>query len=286
MTLKQYLQHRRLYEFILLAAMFSLITVVNVTTTGIEFMRSGMGPGWREAWATELTSVFMVVLLIVPLALSLNWLDLRLANLKRRVLWLIPIFLSFSLLHVVGMVGLRKLIWTLVGDEYSFSPWLLGLVYELRKDLLTFLVITTSFYAYRFIIDRLQGEAQFLGVESPEKSTNARTQFLVKMLDREYLVQVDDIDWVQSASNYVVLHCGNRSYPMRQTMKRLSEELESPRFQRVHRTAIVNLEKVEFLQDKGETSVALYSGVNVPVSKTYLQDLREALDATCSARTN
>lgn len=286
MTLKQYLQHRRLYEFILLAAMFSLITVVNVTTTGIEFMRSGMGPGWREAWATELTSVFMVVLLIVPLALSLNWLDLRLANLKRRVLWLIPIFLSFSLLHVVGMVGLRKLIWTLVGDEYSFSPWLLGLVYELRKDLLTFLVITTSFYAYRFIIDRLQGEAQFLGVESPEKSTNARTQFLVKMLDREYLVQVDDIDWVQSASNYVVLHCGNRSYPMRQTMKRLSEELESPRFQRVHRTAIVNLEKVEFLQDKGETSVALHSGVNVPVSKTYLQDLREALDATCSARTN
>lgn len=286
MTLKQYLQHRRLYEFILLAAMFSLITVVNVTTTGIEFMRSGMGPGWREVWATELTSVFMVVLLIVPLALSLNWLDLRLANLKRRVLWLIPIFLSFSLLHVVGMVGLRKLIWTLVGDEYSFSPWLLGLVYELRKDLLTFLVITTSFYAYRFIIDRLQGEAQFLGVESPEKSTNARTQFLVKMLDREYLVQVDDIDWVQSASNYVVLHCGNRSYPMRQTMKRLSEELESPRFQRVHRTAIVNLEKVEFLQDKGETSVALHSGVNVPVSKTYLQDLRAALDATCSARTN
>ncbi len=286
MTLKQYLQHRRPYEFILLAAMFSLITVVNVTTTGIEFMRSGMGPGWREAWATELTSVFMVVLLIVPLALSLNWLDLRLANLKRRVLWLIPIFLSFSLLHVVGMVGLRKLIWALVGDEYSFSPWLLGLVYELRKDLLTFLVITTSFYAYRFIIDRLQGEAQFLGVESPEKSTNARTQFLVKMLDREYLVQVDDIDWVQSASNYVVLHCGNRSYPMRQTMKRLSEELESPRFQRVHRTAIVNLEKVEFLQDKGETSVALYSGVNVPVSKTYLQDLRAALDATCSARTN
>lgn len=286
MTLKQYLQHRRLYEFILLAAMFSLITVVNVTTTGIEFMRSGMGPGWREAWATELTSVFMVVLLIVPLALSLNWLDLRLANLKRRVLWLIPIFLSFSLLHVVGMVGLRKLIWALVGDEYSFSPWLLGLVYELRKDLLTFLVITTSFYAYRFIIDRLQGEAQFLGVESPEKSTNSRTQFLVKMLDREYLVQVDDIDWVQSASNYVVLHCGNRSYPMRQTMKRLSEELESPRFQRVHRTAIVNLEKIEFLQDKGETSVALYSGVNVPVSKTYLQDLRTALDATCSVRTN
>ncbi|MEQ8407310.1 MAG: LytTR family DNA-binding domain-containing protein [Gammaproteobacteria bacterium] len=286
MTLKQYLQHRRPYEFILLAAMFSLITVVNVTTTGIEFMRSGMGPGWREAWATELTSVFMVVLLIVPLALSLNWLDLRLANLKRRVLWLIPIFLSFSLLHVVGMVGLRKLIWALVGDEYSFSPWLLGLVYELRKDLLTFLVITTSFYAYRFIIDRLQGEAQFLGVESPEKSTNARTQFLVKMLDREYLVQVDDIDWVQSASNYVVLHCGNRSYPMRQTMKRLSEELESPRFQRVHRTAIVNLEKVEFLQDKGETSAVLYSGVNVPVSKTYLQDLRAALDASCSARSN
>lgn len=284
MTLNKYLQHRRLYEFILITATLSIVALVNATTIGIEFMRSGTGPDWQEAWATELTSVFVVGLLIWPLIKSLDWLDLGLGNLRQRGLWIIPIFLAFSVCHVLAMVGLRKVIWTMVGDEYSFNPWLLGLVYELRKDLLTFLFITTGFYAYRFIIDRLQGEARFLGVENPEKSTNARTQFLVKMLDREYLVKVNDIDWVQSASNYVVLHCGNRSYPMRQTMKHLSEELEGPQFQRVHRTAIVNLEKVESLQDKGETSLALCSGATVPVSKTYLQDLRTSLDATSSAR--
>lgn len=283
MTLQKFLQHRALYEFIAIIAILSLVVVVNATTIGIEYMRSGTGPDWQEGWATEITSVLVLGLLILPLIKSLDWLDLRLANLKWRVLWLVPLILTFSLVHVGGFILLRKLLWPLAGGEYSFEPWLLGLVYELRKDFLSFLVLITSYYAYRFIIDRLQGEARFLDSEDTQDNAEQRSQFLVKMLDREYLVKVEDIDWVQSASNYVVFHCGERTYPMRMTMKRISRELgrdgKGARFQRVHRTAIVNLRKVKSLQDRGEITVALNSGVTIPVSRTYLSGLRSSLQA-------
>lgn len=279
MSIQHFLQHRRFYEVVAISSLLLLIVVINVTTLGIEYMRDGTGQDWREAWATESTSVLILAILLVPLMWFLGRLNLTFMNFRWRALWLIPAFLLFSFLHVGGFVALRKILWSLAGGEYSFEPWLLGMVYELRKDFLDFLIICIVFYAYRFIIVRLQGEARFLDSDSQNKEENQRSQFLVKMLDREYLVKVNDIDWVQSASNYVVLHCGKRSYPMRETMKNLSEELTADQFLRVHRTAIVNLDKVQSLKDKGDSSLSLHSGATVPVSKTYLPDLRAALES-------
>ncbi|MEQ8632692.1 MAG: LytTR family DNA-binding domain-containing protein [Gammaproteobacteria bacterium] len=207
----------------------------------------------------------------------LEFLDLEPRSLRGRVLWLIPLFAAFSLAHIGLFVLFRKLLWSAVGDTYTFDPILLGLVYEMRKDFMAFLVIVAAFYSYRFIINRLQGEAQFLDLAEGQQQEHYRSQFLVKMLDREYLVKTDDIDWIQSAGNYVLLNCGERRYPMRQTLKSLSEQLDPKRFQRVHRTAIVNLSRVSSLQDKGETEVELQNGEAVPVSKTYLPKLREVL---------
>ncbi|MEQ8314621.1 MAG: LytTR family DNA-binding domain-containing protein [Gammaproteobacteria bacterium] len=254
-----------------------LIVVVNATTIGIEYERSGVGSDWIEAWATESTSLAATGILLPILFKLLEFLDLEPRSLRGRVLWLIPLFAAFSLAHIGLFVLFRKLLWSAVGDTYTFDPILLGLVYEMRKDFMAFLVIVAAFYSYRFIINRLQGEAQFLDLAEGQQQEHYRSQFLVKMLDREYLVKTDDIDWIQSAGNYVLLNCGERRYPMRQTLKSLSEQLDPKRFQRVHRTAIVNLSRVSSLQDKGETEVELQNGEAVPVSKTYLPKLREVL---------
>ncbi|MCG8413062.1 MAG: LytTR family transcriptional regulator [Pseudomonadales bacterium] len=275
MTLSHYLANRHRYELIAVLALLLLIVIINVTTIGMEFERDGVGPGWREAWATESTSVFSLGVLLLPLFYVFKRLDLTLANFRQKWIWLLPIFFGFSLLHVAGFVVLRKVLWAMGGQQYTFDPLLLELIYELRKDFLDFLIIFTLFYSYQFIIDRLRGEARFLDVENQQD--NQRLQFLVKMLDREYLVKVEDIDWVQSASNYVVLHCGERHYPMRQTLKSLNDELSKSQFMRVHRTAIVNLQRVVDIQEKGELGVHLVSGELVPLSKTYLPELRNAL---------
>ena len=254
-----------------------LTASVNATTLGIEYMRNGQEQRWAEAWASELTSVVAVGVLLPFLFTLLNRLNLELRNLRWRILWLIPVFAGFSLAHISLFVMARKVLWAATGSEYIFDPMLFGLVYEMRKDFMSFLIIVFAYFSYRFIINRLQGEAHFLEQESGNAPENYRNQFLVKMLDREYLVKVDDIDWIQSAGNYVLLNCGERHYPMRQTLKSLDEQLDPTRFKRVHRTAIVNLDRVDSLQDKGETELVLVTGDAVPVSKTYLPQLRNVL---------
>ena len=121
----------------------------------------------------------------------------------------------------------------------------MNLLYEMRKDLLAYIGLMIAIYGYRFILTRLQGEAKFLA--SAENSTNPepyKQQFLVKMLNKEFLVRVDEIEWVRSASNYVLMNCGQKSYPMRQTLSGLAQQLDPNRFLRVHRTAIVNLDRL------------------------------------------
>ncbi len=281
MTLQYYLAHRRRFEFFIVMSILVLIVLVNVSTLGIEYMRNGTGPGWREAWATEITSVAAFGVLIPFILMLLKKLQTEVEHLHHRLLWLLPFFVASSLLHVALFVLMRKLLWAAGGGEYTFfDPLLLGLVYEMRKDLVAFVVLVVTYHGYQFIINRLQGEASFLGEEDDSDETKREkysSQFLVKMLDREFLVKVDDIDWIQSASNYVVLHCGERHFPMRQTLKRMLELLDPARFQRVHRTAIVNLERVQELKDKGESQVVLSTGEAVPVSKTYLRQLGDSL---------
>ncbi|MEQ8315329.1 MAG: LytTR family DNA-binding domain-containing protein [Gammaproteobacteria bacterium] len=277
MNLQYYLANRRRFEIIFVTCILALVVVVNVSTIGIEHMRNGTGPGWGEAWATETTSIIAAGLLIPLLVYLINRFESAVPSFRQRTLLLIPLFIVFSLLHIGLFILIRKGLWSLVRQHYDFDPLLINLIYEMRKDFLSFVAIISAYYAYRFIINRLQGEAKFLGHEHESAPDQYRNQFLVKMLDREYLVNVDDIDWVQSASNYVVLNCGDRHYPMRQTLKKLIKQLDPIRFQRVHRTAIVNLDRVQKFRDKGETEILLESGVTVPVSKTYVQQLREVL---------
>ena len=295
MKLNDYLAHRRRYELTVVSALLLLVVVVNATTKGLESIRAGQPPNWFDAFGTEFTSVLVTGLLIIPLVSTYRRLDLRLGNIKWRITWLLPIFIGFSLLHIAGFVLLRKALWAAFGGEYSFDPWLLNLFYEMRKDLLSFIQVTGVYYGYIFIIGRLQGEASFVDQmrdqesdqdsdrESEQQGDRYRQQFLVKMLDREYLVRVQDIDWVQSASNYVLLHCGGKDYPMRQTLKGLSEQLDPSQFQRAHRTAIVNMARVDCFVEQGESVLQLRSGDKVPVSKTYMPALKAALTGPATA---
>jgi hypothetical protein len=277
MTLQHFLKHQYRYMVIVIGLIMLLNLIIDVTTLGIERSRNGSGPGWTEAWATEGSSILVTALLLPFLFLALNRLELSFGNLSQRGIWLPVIFLCFSLLHVSGFVALRKLIWFVGGGEYDFGPVFMGLIYELRKDFLDFLLYVTAFYAYEFIITRLQGEASFPDEAEDQSRSSFRRQFLVKMLDREYLVKTEDIDWIQSASNYVLLNCGTRQYPMRSTLKKLVKELDPEQFKRVHRTAIVNLDRVTSIHDKGELAVELDNDQRVPLSKTYVPPLREAL---------
>lgn len=276
MTLATYLRHRTLYECLAVVLLTLLFGVVSATSIIIEHIREGEPSRWQRAFSTELSATLTVILLVPPLVWFVNRLNLGWTNFRWRVLWHIPAFICFSLAHIGLFVSVRKILWPLANESYTFGPLFLGLLYEMRKGLLIYIGLVLTIQAYQFIIDRLQGEAGVLGSEHDDAQTYSR-QFLVKMLNKQYLIKADNIQWIQSASNYVLLHCGDRSYPMRQTLSGLAAQLDPAQFVRVHRTAVVNISRVRSFQDSGDLKLDLLDGTSVPVSKSCLPTLKQAL---------
>lgn len=276
MTLERYLEHRRRYEFLAAFSLLLLFGVVNATTLIIERIREQGPTRWISAFATELSATLVIIVLIPLVAWFVQTLNLSWSNARWRVLWHIPGWIVFNLLHIGLFVAVRKLMWASIGGTYQFGDVWLGLLYEMRKGLIIYLGIVLILHTYWFVLDRLQGQADVIDSES-ESPSDYPEQFVVKMLNRQFLVKAASVDWVQSASNYVILHCADRSYPMRQTMTAVSEQLNPQRFVRVHRTAFVNVNSVLALKEGADAHIELTTGVLVPVSKTYLQDLKHAL---------
>ena len=278
MTLNQYLHSRLRYEIAIAVIVAVLFAATGATTEIMENLREGLASDWRGAWAKELSSVFAVVVLVPALAAFVQRPNLSWSNLRWRILWHLPVFLSFSLLHIALFSALRTTMWASVGETYRFGSIGWELSFEIRKDLLVYIGIIASLYSYRFILTRLQGGARFLtSVPATTQPNTYKNQFLVKMLNREYLVRVDEINWISSASNYVLMNCGERSYPMRFTLSGLADVLDPRVFMRVQRTAIVNLSRITSLNQRGELNLELSTGERVPVSRTYLAELKKAL---------
>ena len=97
----------------------------------------------------------------------------------------------------------------------------------------------------------------------------------------EAVIPVDDIDWIEAADYYSCLHVGSRTYMLHQTTKQLAESLDPARFVRIHRSAIVNIDRVKQILREGRTEswVILASGQRLRMSKAGWQSL---LDVNCA----
>src|SRR5688500_18547739 len=73
-------------------------------------------------------------------------------------------------------------------------------------------------------------------------------RLVVKSGGRVFFLRTDDLDWIEAAGNYVRLHLGEESHLFRETMNRMETRLDSRRFVRIHRSRIVNTERIKELQ--------------------------------------
>ena len=106
-------------------------------------------------------------------------------------------------------------------------------------------------------------------------------RIVVKSSGRIHFVKVDEIDWVEAEGNYVRLHIGASSHLLRETMKGMEAALDPDRFIRIHRSTIVNTERIKELQPlfHGEYAVLLYDGTRLVASRGPENRLRKMLDA-------
>ena len=104
-------------------------------------------------------------------------------------------------------------------------------------------------------------------------------RLLIKESGRTVVLPVGEIDWIESAANYVRLHVGNHSFHYRQTLSMLANELDPGTFARIHRSTIANLDRIREIQPwfSGDGIVVLQSGAKLRMSRSYRREVEGRL---------
>jgi two-component system LytT family response regulator len=122
-------------------------------------------------------------------------------------------------------------------------------------------------------------ERRLLELVQDLKPASRMDRFVIKSGGRVFFVRAEDIDWIEAAGNYVKLHVGNEAHLFRETMNALEARLNADTFYRIHRSHIVNIERVRELQPwfNGEYVVFLKDGTRLTLSRGYREKLQERI---------
>jgi DNA-binding LytR/AlgR family response regulator len=171
--------------------------------------------------------------------------------------------IPFSLAHIGLMIGLREAIYFAAGDDYEFAGGSGALVYEYRKDLISYAVYAAAYWMVRRL--RHRGETQ-----------PAADLFTIDEGQRLIRVARGDILAARSSGNYVEFLLADGRRPlMRTTLAGIESLLAGAGFVRTHRSWLVNPRHVAeaAAEGSGDFGLTLTDGTAVPLSRRY----REAL---------
>ncbi len=131
----------------------------------------------------------------------------------------------------------------------------------------------------RQIMDLLPAMQQAASLPPKSATTPAPDRLVVRSSGRIYFVKVSEIDWCEAAGNYIRVHVGGQSHLIRETMNRLETRLDASQFVRIHRSTIVNLDRIQELRSSfnGEHVVQLRGGTRLTMSRGYRDGLQERL---------
>jgi two-component system LytT family response regulator len=103
----------------------------------------------------------------------------------------------------------------------------------------------------------------------PTKRKRFLTRFMLRAGGRAAFVKAEDVDWIAADDYYIKLHVGGKSHLLRTSMSELEEKLDPKRFLRIHRSTIVNFDRVKELHQNpnGENVLVLRDGTELKLSR-------------------
>lgn len=104
-------------------------------------------------------------------------------------------------------------------------------------------------------------------------------RLVVKNAGEALFLKISEIDWIEAADYYACLHVGTKTHLIRRSMSDLDQDLDRTAFCRIHRSTIVNLERVRGLKlcEDGEYGVVLENGTKLRLSRRYRRELQSRL---------
>jgi two-component system, LytTR family, response regulator len=115
----------------------------------------------------------------------------------------------------------------------------------------------------------------------PAKQKTYLTRLMIKLTNRVVLLKVSEIDWIEADGNYAKLHVGRKAHLLREKMQDLEAQLDPEKFVRIHRSAIVNLDRIKEMHPhfNGDYIVVLEDGSQLKLSRTRREQLESRLKA-------
>jgi two-component system LytT family response regulator len=198
---------------------------------------------------------------------------------------------AFDIVETIGVESMPLVVFVTAYDRHAVKAFEVhALDYVLKpvdperlREAIERAASTLSLRHAVSLADRLEGllsEAQRT-IRGPEPVADpAPERIVVHDADRLSLLEIEQVEWFQSAGNYVRVHSRGRSYLVRTTMDRVAQRLATQQsFIRVRRSAIVNVRAVASLEPNGRSSfiVHLRSGATVTSSRFYQPAIRRLL---------
>ena len=140
-------------------------------------------------------------------------------------------------------------------------------------------------HALDYLLKPFDDRRFFAALSRAKEQVRARTgtstvkRFLVRTREKVLFIKTDDIDWIEAADYYVSIHTGGKGYLLRQTMMEIERQLDPAKFVRVHRSAIVNLERVQELHPlfRGDGVLVLHDGTRLRMSRARREEFERRL---------
>jgi two-component system LytT family response regulator len=191
---------------------------------------------------------------------------------------------GFQVLQKLGRPAVPAVVFVTAYDEHALHAFEVNAVDYLLKPY--------DDARFRAALGRAKAAVRRRGVEADNSRLNQLLEFLqtrmgappampaaeepsarilIKSSGDIYFLKADEIDWIEAEGDYMKFHTAGRPHLMRETMARLEERLDPKRFIRIHRSTIVNIDRLRKLSPSfaGEYAVVLEDGTKLKLSRGY-----------------
>jgi two-component system, LytTR family, response regulator len=190
-----------------------------------------------------------------------------------------PEYDGFDILEMLGAEVPASIIFVTAYDEYALKAFEAGALDYLLKP----------FSNARFARALDRARERIAARNDPTRPQAPRLdRIAVKAAGRVTFLNPAEIDWIEAADYYASLHVGPRTHLLRRSMNELESDLDPARFCRIHRSTIVNLDRVRELRfdGDGEYELVLADGTRLRLSRRYRKDLQSRLDRAVHLKTS
>jgi len=189
---------------------------------------------------------------------------------------------GFGVIQQVGADRMPPVVFVTAYDEYALRAFEVHAIDYLLKPFGRDRFQQTLQHAREHLERRRAGDLgkRLLAlVQDLKPEPQKLDRLVVKSGGRVFFLRTDEIDWIEAAGNYVRLHLAEDSHLFRETMNNMESRLDANHFVRIHRSRIVNTDRIKELQPwfNGEYVVVLQNGARLTLSRGYREKLQERL---------